>query len=168
MNKLACLLICASFAAAASESYTLHESARSGADAYSRAAQLQPLQAAGPDELRVWMLDYMGGHVTGYIASRHRATKCLTKYHYADELVTIDDARCWRVWRWVTKQEAIDLLGTLAELDGKEWNCPRLDGGGVIVDGVHDGKRITLEVGNPDACDDPASRAVMKLLRALP
>lgn len=168
MIRIAYLLICVSLAASASESYAIDAGVQSAADAYSRAAHLRPLHSGGPDQLRVWMEDYMGGRVTGYIAAKRRATKCLTKYHYADGVMTINDAICQRVFRWDRKQEAISLLSNLLSSAGKEWSCPRLDGGGVIIDGVHDGKRITLSVGNPDACNDPASKSVMKLLMVLP
>lgn len=168
MIRIVFLLIFASLGAKAAESYATDGSVQSAADAYSRAAHLQPLHSAGPDQLRVWMQDYMGRRVTGYIASKRRATKCRTKYHYSDGIMTIDDARCQRVFRWDKKHEAIDLLGRLLSLDGKEWNCPRLDGGGIIIDGVHNGRRITLSVGNPDACNDPESKSVVKLLMALP
>ena len=168
MRIIVCLLLCVSFGAIAAESYALDEGVRSAADAYAHAAHLQALHSGGSDQLRVWTQDYLGRRVTGYIAGKRRATKCFTKYHYSDGIVTISDARCQRVFRWDNKRDAIELLDNLSRSDGKQWSCPMLDGGGVIIDGVYDGKRITLSVGNPGACNDPVSKSVMKLLMILP
>ena len=157
-------LLFASFGVHAGSSYVLGKDLLSAVDAYSRAANLLPLKDSGPDELRVWGHDYMGRRVTGYVISESAAITCRTKYQYVDGTVKIDHAKC-RPWH--RGQDALAELDSISALNGKEWDCPMLDGAGVYIDGVRNGVRFALRVGNPDACEDENSKAVVSLLRKL-
>jgi hypothetical protein len=167
MMKLIYLVLFASFGANAAEIYATEDSVLSAVNAYSRSADLQPLDSSGADELRIWTRSYMGGRITGYVISAHRAMKCQTNSSYADGSVTIEPTRCHRIWRWHNNKDAIDALDTLSAMSGKEWDCPMDDGGEIYIDGVRSAKRISLRVGNPNFCDDSESKAVANLLQTL-
>lgn len=114
--------------------------------------------------MRVWTRDYMGGRIEGYVLSQSSSIKCQTTSHYSDGVVTIDHAAC-RPWH--KGGDALEALDALASLDGKSWNCPVFDGGEVFLEGMRNGRRFALRVGNPWACHDARSKAVMGLLDKL-
>jgi hypothetical protein len=130
-------------------------------DAFSSAANLQSLARSEGDELRVWTRDYMGGRIEGYVLSKSTSIKCLTTSHYTDGVVTIDRAGCQP---WHKGSDALGVLDALSALNGKAWNCPVFDGSEVLLEGLRDGRRFALRVGNPWACKDSRSKAVMTVL----
>jgi hypothetical protein len=147
------------------QSYTEGDNLLSVMDAYSRAVNLQPLRPSGDDELRIWSTDYMSGRITGVAISKNTAIRCNTKYNYSEDgITTIEPATCQRVLRWHKNKDAIAALDTISALDGKQWDCPVFDGYGVYIEGVRNGKRFALRVSNPDACNDPDSKAVVNFL----
>lgn len=158
------LLLLFPFGVHAGSSYVIGKDLLRAVDAYSRAANLLPLKNSGPDELRVWSQDYMGGRITGYVISRDESIRCNTKYSYADGTVTMGHAKC-RPWH--RGQDALAELDDISALDGKEWDCPMLDGAGFYIEGVSKGRRFALRVSNPDACADKDSKAVIALLKKL-
>jgi hypothetical protein len=159
--KFLYLLLFVSFGANAASSYVAGGDLRSAMDAYSHAANLRPLRDSGDDELRIWSRDYMGGRIAGLIIFKGGAIKCQATSHYADGTITVDHAKC-RPWH--KGQATLAALDAISLLDGKDWNCPMLDGGEVYIDGVRSGRRFALRVGNPDACSDPDSKVVLDLL----
>jgi hypothetical protein len=130
-------------------------------DAFSNAANLQSLARSEGDELRVWTRDYMGGRIEGYVLSKSTSIKCLATSHYTDGVVTIDRAGC-RPWHKGT--DALGALDALSALNGKAWDCPAFDGSEVFLEALRDGRRFALRVGNPWACKDSRSKAVMTVL----
>jgi hypothetical protein len=162
MNS-AWLLVFASVGVA-SGSYRSSDDLESRLDAYSRAANLQPLKEDGDDELRVWTFGYMSREVEGYAISRHDSLKCQTRYVYDDGVTTIAPTQCRR---WHRSGSALRKLDALAAMNGKEWDCPLEDGGGAYVEGLRGGKRFAFRVTNPWACKDSDSKLVLDLLDAL-
>ncbi len=162
--RLLYLILLASFGSHAAERYAPAGDLRAAMDAYSRAANFQPLKASGEDELRLWARDYMGGRIDGYAFSKNTALNCQASSSYAEGVVTIERARCRR---WSKGEDALDALSTLSALDGKQWDCPLFDGIAIYVEGVSAGRKFAFRVSNPGACDDPDSKAVMDLLAEL-
>jgi hypothetical protein len=165
MAFLAGLALIAAFGVRAAERYAANADLFARADAYSRAARLPSLGTSKGDELRVWTYGFMSPRgIDGFVISRHGSLKCRTRYDHEDGVMTIAAARCRR---WHKGMPALASLDGLALLNGKEWSCPMLDGGGVLIEGVRNGKRFAMEVGNPDACDDKDSELVEHLLAEL-
>ena len=159
--KVFWLILFASFGAHAAERYATDGDLLSTMDAYARAANLQPLKQSDGDSLRVWSRDYMLGAIEGYSFSGGSAIKCRATSEYLDGVISIQRARC-RPWH--KDAVGLDALDDLAALDGRQWDCPLHDGSETYVEGVRNGRRFALRVGNPDACDDPDSRTVVELL----
>lgn len=155
------LLLAASFGASAASSYELGKDVSLALDAYSHAANIQPLRGSGDDELRIWSIGSMSGSVFGVVISNDGAIKCHGSYKYAAGTITLGRAKC-RPWH--KGQAALLMLDPVARLDGKEWDCPLFDGSDVYIDGVRNGRRFSLRVGNPWACSDPESKTVMGLV----
>jgi len=162
--RLLYLILLASFGSHAAERYAPAEDIRAAMDAYSRAANLQPLKASGEDELRLWARGYMSGRIDGYVFSKYAALNCQASSSYAEDIVTIERARCRR---WSKGEDTLDALGALSALDGKQWDCPLFDGVAIYVEGVSAGRRFAFRVSNPSACDDLDSKAVLDLLAKL-
>jgi hypothetical protein len=160
--KVFWLILFASFGAHAGERYATDGDLLSTMDAYARAANLQPLKRSDGDSLRVWSRDYMLGAIEGYAISEGNAIKCRTTSDYLDGVISIERARCRR---WHKGTVGADVLDGLAALDGRQWNCPLMDGGETYIEGVRNGRRFALRVGNADACDDADSKTVVHLLR---
>jgi hypothetical protein len=154
-------LLAASFVASTASSYQLDKDVSLALDAYSHAANIRPLRDFGDDELRIWSIGSMSGSVVGVVISRGGAIQCHGSYKYAEGTITIGRAKC-RPWH--KGQAALSLLDPVAALDGKEWDCPVFDGSDIYIDGVRNGRRFSLRVGNPWACSDPQSKAVMDLV----
>lgn len=58
----------------------------------------------------------------------------------------------------------MSMLDPVSKLDGRQWDCPVFDGSDVYIDGMRNGRRFSLRIGNPWACSDPDSKAVMDLI----
>jgi hypothetical protein len=164
MRLFCLLLLSVSLRANAGERYEPSEGPVSALVAFSRAAHREPLRASGEDALRVWTRDYMMGRVQGYIVSRDSVLLCRMSSTYADGIVTLGRARCRPSSKGAAALKAFRLLPSFSRV---EWDCPLMDGGEVYIEGVADGEYSAVRVGNPDACDDSESKAVVALLSKL-
>lgn len=163
--KLLCLLLLSlSLGANASERYATSEGPASALMAFSRSVNREPLLASGEDALRVWTRDYMMGRIQGYIISKDGILFCRMSSSYADGIITLGRAKCRHSVKGASALKAFRLLPSFSR---QAWDCPLMDGGEVYIEGVHGRKYSAVRVGNPDACDDPESKAVAALLSEL-
>jgi hypothetical protein len=158
------LLFSVSIGAHAGERYATREGPAAALAAFSRAAHENPLQASGENALRVWTRDYMMGRVQGYIISKNGVLLCRIRSTYADGIVTLGRASCRPSAKGAG---ALRAFGLLPPFSRSEWDCPLMDGGEVFIEGVRAGAYSAVRIGNPDACDDSESKAVVALLSKL-
>ena len=136
------------------------------ADAYARAAGLDPLVASAMPELRLWERGYMDGGVTGIEITKHRVRCFETVAEYGDDRVlTIDPAKMARERSVVRVPSALNALPRLAVFDKATISCGVMDGESVLVDFVEGMHRVVFEVDNPGDCHDKASKAIAPILR---
>lgn len=158
------LLLLLPFAAIASERYATSDGPQAAIQAYSRAAHLLPLGNTDEDTLRVWTRDYLIGQVQGYIITKTNMKSCRASSSYADGSVTIGRVRCGPS----SKPSALGQdIHALPDFSRKEWTCPAFDGYEVFIEGVRQHKYFVVRVANPQACDDPTSKAIVELLGKL-
>ena len=162
--KLLYILMLLPFAATASEHYSTSAGPRAAIQAYSRAAHLFPLSASDEDTLRVWTRESMLGQVNGYIITKTNAKSCSASSSYSDGSITIGRVRCSPSPRSASLDTAIRALPAFSR---QEWNCPAFDGGEVFIEGVRQHKYFAVRVGNPQACNDAQSKAIVELLQKL-
>lgn len=156
------LLLLVPFAAIASEHYATSDGPQAVIQAYARAAHLLPLGSTDEGTLRVWTRDYMIGQVQGYIITKTNMKSCRGASSYADGSITIARVRCDPS----SKPSALGQdIHALPAFSRKEWTCPAFDGYEVFIEGVRQHKYFVVRVANPQACDDPASKAIVELLR---
>jgi len=162
--RLLGLLLLVPLAATASERYATSDGPQAAIEAYSRAAHLLPLRASDEDTLRVWTRDYMIGQVQGYTITKTTMISCRASSSYANGSITIERVRCGLSARPAAVNDAIRVLPVFSR---QEWNCPAFDGGEVFIEGVRQHKYFAVRVGNPQACDDLESKAIVELLGKL-
>jgi hypothetical protein len=134
--------------------------------AFSRAANLEPLGASGP-ELRVWLSEPMLGTIRGFVVTNARVIECETVSHVTGSTDTIDSARCKSSSISEHQRQALAFLKDLSTLDGKELDCGVRGGHDYFVEGSEAGRHFTFSAGNPDSCQDPGSLLVSKMLKTV-
>jgi len=164
MRLLPLLLLIAPLAAHAGEHYRVSEGPGAATAAFSRAAHQAPLRDADTSSVRVWIRDYMLGRVQGFVMSGNSTQWCRMASTYADGVVTLGPAKCRSIRH---RAAALSAFNHLPSISRAEWDCPLMDGGEVYVERVQDGRVSVVRVGNPDACEDPESRAIAAALSKL-
>ncbi|HEV7691551.1 MAG TPA: hypothetical protein VGO52_12035 [Hyphomonadaceae bacterium] len=132
--------------------------AQTQADKFNSVFGLTPLVSGGPDELRVWSMEYLAGHTRGIIVAPSRIT--------VHEVQDAKPGRPRRVGVLETAQPSpvFRKMDYLASLDGAEWFCPVVDGGALIVDGLHNGRHFSLSATNAWDCEAEKMKSLNEVL----
>jgi hypothetical protein len=102
--------------------------------------------------------------VQGYIITETNMKSCRASSSYANGSIAIGRVRCGPSSKPSALGQSIHALPAFSR---KEWTCPAFDGYEVFIEGVRQHKYFVVRVANPQACDDPASKAIVGLLRKL-
>jgi hypothetical protein len=164
MRKLLFLFLLTPISTDAYEGPAFGVDVDSSLEAVTVAAGLPPQLSAKEDELRIWVRDYMGESITGYLITKPSGYKCEATTSYMSGVTSITSAKCRR---WRRNKVALPELANWAPLDGKDWDCDAQDGYDVFVEGLRDGKQFRFRAGNPGFCKDPDSQMLFKFLRLL-
>lgn len=164
MRLLPVFLLTASFSVHAGEHYVISDGPAAALSAFSRAAHQSPLSSEDTGSVRVWTRDYMQGRVQGFVLSDGSAVLCSMSSTYADGVVSLGRASCRRVRH---RPEAVKAINGLPPFSRAEWDCPVFDGGEVYIERMQGSRYSAVRIGNPDACDDPESKAVAAALNDL-
>ena len=131
---------------------------------FARSVHISELSDNKPDELRIWMKDYIFGTVLGYRVANGVVTKCSIPVHGAADASAPQPGLCVphkikHSGRYVAP------LGELRPFDRYSVDCGVSDGSGVDVEGVVDNHWFVYHVDNPESCKDAASVLVSRVLR---
>lgn len=136
------------------------------AEAFDRAAHLEPPSIGADPELRVWEAPFLG-NTTGYVISSGRALTCSAGYRNDGLTASVEKAHCAVSDMPVEKRHsALDLLPELSALNGGSWGCA-LDGETILVEGFVNRQRFVFLVSNPADCKDSGSFLVKRLVEVL-
>jgi hypothetical protein len=158
------LLLLVAINAQATERFTNSDKPLVAAEAFARAAHQEPLQPTNANSVRVWIRSYMTGAVRGYVLSKSGSFSCRASSDYADGVVSVSPAECQP---YSQGSRALKSLKTLPVFRQEDWDCPFEDGAEVFVEGVRNGERFAIRVGNPGFCADTDSKAIVELLKDL-
>ena len=164
MRRLLALLLLTSVNTDAHEGAAFGADVNSSLEAVTAAAGLPSQLSAKEDELRIWVRDYMGESITGYLITKPSGYKCEATTSYLNGVTSITGAKCRR---WRRNKVALPVLADWAHLDGKNWDCDAQDGYDVFVEGLRDGKQFRFRAGNPGFCKDPDSQMIFSFLMLL-
>jgi hypothetical protein len=133
---------------------------------FARSVHIPELSDNKPDELRIWMKDYMFGTVSGYRVANGVVTKCSIPVHGPADASATQPGLCVP---HKIKQNAryVAPLSQLRSFDRYSVDCGVSDGSGVDVEGVVNNHWFAYHADNPDSCKDAASVLVSKVLRDL-
>jgi hypothetical protein len=136
------------------------------AEAFDRAAHLEPLANGTEPELRVWEAPFIGS-TTGNAISSTRALACSAEYRNDGLTASVERAHCAVSDMPLEKRRsALDLLPELSALNGRSWGCA-LGGETVFVEGFVNRLRFAFLVSNPANCKDSNSLLVRRLVEVL-
>lgn len=136
------------------------------AEAFDRAAHLQPLSNGTEPELRVWRATSIG-FTNGNVISSTGALVCVAEYRNDGKTASVESAHCEASDVPLEKRRsALDLLPELSALNGKSWGCA-LGGGTIFVEGFVNRQRFAFLVSNPEVCKDADSLLVMRVIEVL-
>jgi hypothetical protein len=136
------------------------------AEAFDRAAHLEPLSNGTEPELRVWVARSMG-FTTGKAISTTGARACTAEYRNDGRTASVERAHCAASDMPLEKRRsALDLLPALSALSGKSWGCA-LGGETFFVEGFVNRQRFAFLVSNPGSCKDSDSLLVKRLVEVL-
>jgi hypothetical protein len=136
------------------------------AEAFDRAAHLQPLSKWAGPELRVWTAPSYG-FTTGKVISSAGALACSAEYRNDGRTASVERAHCEPSDMPLQKRRsALELLPELSALDDKSWGCA-FGGETFFVEGFVNHQRFAFLVSNPGFCKDSDSLLVERLVEVL-
>jgi hypothetical protein len=137
--------------------------------AYSRAVDLPPLDPAGGEQVRAWFMGYCSGRmpITGYVLTANGARRCRLSYNNDDgKYMVINRGSCSGPRKYEERlAAAMATLPELAKYEAKPTACGTMDGGGVDIEGVHDGKRFHFEAQNLQDCEGESFRKLEAMIK---
>ena len=136
------------------------------AEAFDRAAHLQPLSNGTEPELRVWTAPSMG-FTTGNVISSAGALVCTAEYRNDGRTASVERAHCAASdMPREERRTALDLLPELFALNDKSWGCA-FGGATFFVEGFVNRQRFAFMLSNPEVCKDSDSLLVKRLVEGL-
>lgn len=137
------------------------------ADAYARAAGLEPTASQSGIQIRIWMRDYMFGSIQGVVVSNDSLRRFESISTYSKDKISVRPAQIGQPKKLVVLPEIEEIASQLPPYDRAFISCDVEDGGSVVVDSQVNGRRTIFQVDNPRACEDKASKLVVNLLDLL-
>jgi hypothetical protein len=131
---------------------------------YARSVHISELSDEKPDELRIWMKDYIFGTVLGYTIADGLVKKCSIPVHGAADATATQMGRCTR-HKLQHNSHFVAPLSELQTFDRRSVECGVEDGSGIDVEGVVAGHWFAFHADNPDSCGDTASVLVSKIVK---
>jgi hypothetical protein len=125
-------------------------------DDYAKAFALKPVGSDHRNELRLWSYEPMEGGMGALIITEDGAHECAGK---------ASSGSCKKSSVRLSGTDLESMLLALSNLRKKKAGCDDVvDGWLLTVDGVLDGERFAFEAWNPNACENPEAKNLMKIL----
>lgn len=137
------------------------------ADAYARAAGLEPLQPSGKDELRLWV-GWFKQPLWGAVVTQAGVRQFVAELEFGMDETTVKPARAVPNARVVDPAPLLALLPRMKPFDGRYFECFLVnDGGAYLIDSVSAHRRATWMVAQPGSCSNEGSALAVEIGKLL-